>query len=263
MGPLAYDDAGSGRPVLLVHGVCMSRRFFQHNVAPLAERFRVINVDLRGHGASPPSEGGHTVDGYARDLRHLIETLDLRDVVLVGWSMGTLVAWDYISQFGDDLRLAAHVNVSQPVSDLKSDAYPLGIFDNDSLHGFIAGAQADFRGAMEHFIPVMLKAEPSADELAWMTEETQKVGANAGCLILLSQSLVSYHDLVGTYELPTLMCFGADEKLVPLASAAFIRERQPSAELVVFDESGHIPMLEEPQRFNSVAGDWIAALPAS
>ena len=50
---LAYDDFGSGRPLVLVHGVSMSRRFFERNLDALAERFRVVNVDLRGHGESP------------------------------------------------------------------------------------------------------------------------------------------------------------------------------------------------------------------
>ena len=55
---MAYDDAGSGRPVVLIHGVSMSRRFFERNIEPLAERFHVINVDLRGHGESPAHEAG-------------------------------------------------------------------------------------------------------------------------------------------------------------------------------------------------------------
>lgn len=74
---LAYDDRGSGRPVLLVHGVSMSRRFFERNLDPLAERFRVVSVDLRGHGESPAHEGGHTVAQYARDLHALIGLLGL------------------------------------------------------------------------------------------------------------------------------------------------------------------------------------------
>jgi len=82
---MAYDDAGSGRPVLLIHGVSVSRRFFERNVGALAERFRVIDLDLRGHGESPACEGGHTVAQYARDVRHLIDALGLGDAVLVGW----------------------------------------------------------------------------------------------------------------------------------------------------------------------------------
>lgn len=89
---LACDDVGSGRPVLLIHGVSMSRRFFERNVDVPAERFRVVNVDLRGHGESPACEGGHTVAQYARDVHALIERLGLDGVVLVGWSMGTMAA---------------------------------------------------------------------------------------------------------------------------------------------------------------------------
>lgn len=66
----------------------MSRRFFGRNAAALAERFRVINLDLRGHGESPPHEGGHTVAQYARDVKDLLDALGLDDAVLVGWSMG-------------------------------------------------------------------------------------------------------------------------------------------------------------------------------
>jgi non-heme chloroperoxidase len=109
---MAYDDAGSGRPVVLIHGVSMSRRFFERNVATFAERFHVINVDLRGHGESPPHDGGHTVAQYARDIRHLLRGLELDAAVLVGWSMGSLVVWDMIRQFGTG-GLAGHVVVSQ------------------------------------------------------------------------------------------------------------------------------------------------------
>ncbi len=74
---LAYDDFGSGRPVVLVHGVSMSRRFFERNLDALAERFRVVNIDLRGHGESPPHEGGHTVAQYGRDLHEAMRQLGL------------------------------------------------------------------------------------------------------------------------------------------------------------------------------------------
>jgi len=50
---LAYDDKGSGRDVVLIHGMCMTRRYFDRNVDELAERFRVVRVDLRSHGDSP------------------------------------------------------------------------------------------------------------------------------------------------------------------------------------------------------------------
>jgi non-heme chloroperoxidase len=260
-GPrLAYDDAGSGRPVILVHGVSMSRRFFDRNVGPLSERFRVLNLDLRGHGESDASEGGHTVAQYARDLQHFIEGLRLEQPALVGWSMGSFVIWDRIKQFGTD-GIGAHVNVSQGPTDLNRDDWELGVFPMGAMLETLAACQGDYRSTMAHFVPAMLADEPSDDDLKTLVDETQKIGANAGTLILLDQCLVDYREFVGTYELPTLICFGRDEKLIKFGNAAWLHQHQPGSELMVFDHSGHCPMWEEPERFNTEVSDWIQRLP--
>jgi pimeloyl-ACP methyl ester carboxylesterase len=124
----------------------------------------VVNVDLRGHGESPACEGGHTVAQYARDVHALIEQLGLDGVILVGWSMGTMVAWELIRRFGT-ARLAGHVNVSQGPSDLKRDDWPLGAFTTDELFGLLEAAQDDFRGVMADFVPTMFADERPAEEL--------------------------------------------------------------------------------------------------
>jgi non-heme chloroperoxidase len=254
---LACDDVGSGRPVLLIHGVSMSRRFFERNVDGLAGRFRVVNVDLRGHGESPACEGGHTVAQYARDVNALIERLGLDGVVLVGWSMGTMVVWELVRQFGT-ARLAGHVNVSQGPSDLKRDDWPLGAFTTDELFGLLEAAQDDFRGVMADFVPSMFADDRPAAELEMLISETQQLGPNAATCILLDQSLRDFRPVVGSYELPTLCGWGRDEKLVPIAAGEWLAARQP-ADLHLFERSGHCPMWEEPELWNRVVGDWIAA----
>ena len=197
---MAYDDTGSGRPVVLIHGVSMSRRFFERNAAPLAERFRVVNVDLRGHGESPAHEGGHTVAQYARDVKHLLGALGLDDAVVAGWSMGSFVVWDLIRQFGTD-GLAGHVVVSQGPSDLKRPDWDLGAFTPAELYELLAAAQADYRGVMSEFVPTMLCDKPSTADLDLLVRETLWIGANAGTCILLDQSLQDYRDVIGSYGL--------------------------------------------------------------
>jgi non-heme chloroperoxidase len=258
---LAYGDTGKGRPVVLIHGVCMSRRFFERNTGALAERFRVIDVDLRGHGESPASEGGHSIAQYAQDVKHLLDTLALDGAVLVGWSMGTFVIWDLVRQFGSE-GIAGHVNVSQGPTDLNAGGWELGIFPLEELFGALEAAQDDFRGFMDHFVPEMLMHPPSADEHALLLAETQRIGANAGTCILLNQSLQDYREFAATYAVPTLLAWGADEKVVAAANGPWLQETQPAAELVIFEQSGHCPMWEEPERFNAVVGDWIEALPS-
>jgi non-heme chloroperoxidase len=112
---------------------------------------------------------------------------------------------------------------------------------------------------MQDFVPTMLCETPSAAELELLVEETQRIGANAGTCILLDQSLRDYRDVVGSYSLPTLLTWGRDEKLVPVASGEWLADRIPG-ELVIFERSGHCPMWEEPERWDQVVGDWISAL---
>jgi non-heme chloroperoxidase len=255
---LACDNRGSGRPVILIHGVSMSGRFFEHNLDGLAERFRVVNVDLRGHGESPAHEGGHTVAQYARDVHSLIGRLGLDDAVLVGWSMGTMVVWELVRQFGT-AGLAGHVNVSQGPSDLKREGWGLGAFSSDELFGLLEAAQDDLRGVMGEFVPSMFADDRPPAELDMFVAETLKLGPNAATCILLDQSLRDFREIVGSYELPTLLTWGRDEKLVPVAAGEWLAARQP-ADLRMFERSGHCPMWEEPELWNRVVGDWIAAL---
>jgi non-heme chloroperoxidase len=113
---------------------------------------------------------------------------------------------------------------------------------------------------MAEFVPSMFADERPADELEMLVSETQALGANAATCILLDQSLRDYRELVGSYRLPTLCAWGRDEKLVPVAAGEWLAANAP-AELRIFEHSGHCPMWEEPELWNSIAGDWIAALP--
>ncbi len=83
---LHYEEKGRGRPLVMIHGWTFSGRFFVRNAEALAEHFRVITVDLRGHGDSDKPAHGYRVPRLARDLYDLLEKLDLEDVTVVGWS---------------------------------------------------------------------------------------------------------------------------------------------------------------------------------
>ncbi len=254
---LDYIDAGTGRAIVLLHGVCMSREYFRHNISPLAANHRVIALDFRGHGASPDCTHGHTVAQYARDVRFLLEQLDLSDVVLAGWSMGSIVIWQYIAQFGTD-RLAAQIVISQGPSDLKRDDWSLGVLTIDELGDFCTHLQEAPRDAWEEFIPAMFCAERS-DVAAWI-DVTMRVAPTTQTAILLSQTLPDGRPVLDGLQLPTLLTWGRDEKLIAVANGEWIRDHVPGAELAMFEESGHCPMLEQPETFNEVVATWIGAL---
>ena len=99
--------------------------------------------------------------------------------------------------------------------------------------------------------------EPTPADHAALLAETQRIGANAGTGILRDAGLQDYREFVSDYTVPTLLVWGADDKLTAAANGPWLESQQPTAELVVFAHSGHCPMWEEPERFNQVVGDWI------
>ena len=95
---IAYRDEGEGTPLVLLHGLMAHGGFFreQHR---LAERFRLIRIDLRGHGASAAVPGRPTVEQIAGDVADLAAALDLEGAIGVGWSMGATILWHASSRF--------------------------------------------------------------------------------------------------------------------------------------------------------------------
>ena len=255
---LSIVDRGSGVPLILLHGVSMSAAYFHPVIDPLVEAgYRVVAVDFRGHGRSPRIEGGHTVGQYADDVAGLLAALDIDRCVLIGWSMGNLVTWAYLLRHGKS-RIAAHINVSQGPSDLKTDDFPDASLSLEDIHGFIAACQADYGRAMADFLPAMFHDDLDEANLAWCVEESSMVGANAGSAILLSQTLYDARLSIATVNVPTLNVWGSDEKLILVKMGHWCRDNIVGSEFVLFDQSGHCPQLEEPTRFVETVTTWLA-----
>lgn len=253
---LHYRETGSGRPVLFVHGVWGSARFFAPQLDWFGERYRAIAFDLRGHGLSTMAPAGHTVPRYAQDLRAFLAALDLEDVVVVGWSMGSFVLWDYYSQFGAE-RITGSVVVDQSATDFRFDDFPLGLITFDMLRDWMAQMQTDRDGLVRGIIPLMFRKPLSNADFQWVFEEMTRAPEVVAAAILFDQSVRDYRPVVEGFPIPTLVCFGADETLQSVAAARQLTASMARAELVVFEESGHCPFLEEPARFNEAVDRFI------
>ena len=100
---LYFEDHGSGRPVVLIHGWPLSGRSWEYQLAPLVDAgHRVITYDRRGFGSSTQPWNGYDYDTFARDLNELLTTLDVRDATLVGFSMGGGEVARYIGRHGTE-----------------------------------------------------------------------------------------------------------------------------------------------------------------
>ena len=95
-----YEAKGKGKPLVMIPGWSCSGKFFDWNFDELSKSCRVIRVDMRGHGQSDKPTWGYTMPRLAKDVYDLIEALKLKDVTLLGWSMGGSVLWGYYQLFG-------------------------------------------------------------------------------------------------------------------------------------------------------------------
>ncbi|MGH2871252.1 MAG: alpha/beta fold hydrolase [Solirubrobacteraceae bacterium] len=258
---LAYDEAGERgrRPLVLVHGVSMSRRYFREQLGPLSGELHVVAVDLRAHGDSEKVQSGHTIAQYGRDLGLFLDALGVKRPVLLGWSMGAFVIWDYIRQFGSE-ALDGLIVVDEAASDFKWDGFPHGFIDLETLRTMLVDVQDDRLAFLRHLVPLMFNAQPSHADLESLVGECAKLPIGPLTAILFDQSVQDYRDLVATLDLPTLICWGRHDGLVGLPGAHDLLERMPNARLEVFDDSGHCPFLEQPAAFNEVVASFAREL---
>jgi non-heme chloroperoxidase len=110
---LHYLEAGSGNPLVLIHGWSQCAEEFKHQIAELSGSYRVIAIDQRGHGESEKPGFGYKIHRLSKDLHELLISLDLTDVTVLGHSMGCSVIWGYWELFGAD-RLAKIILVDEP-----------------------------------------------------------------------------------------------------------------------------------------------------
>ncbi|MFD0855316.1 alpha/beta fold hydrolase [Actinomadura adrarensis] len=140
---LYYEDQGAGRPVVLIHGYPLNGHSWERQTRELlAAGYRVITYDRRGFGQSSKVGSGYDYDTFAADLNTLLETLDLRDVVLVGFSMGTGELARYVSRYGHErvakLAFLASLEPFLVARDDNPEGVPQKVFD-----GIEAAAKAD------------------------------------------------------------------------------------------------------------------------
>ena len=241
-------DVGYGTPIVFVHGAMVSGRFFERQIPYFSQWYRVLIPDLRGHGQSDKILQGYTVANYARDLKALFEARQIEHPVLVGWSMGAMVAYEYLKQFGQE-QVAGLVIVDQSPSDFAWEGYEFGLLTLQDLGEMVETLQTDQRTIAEHFAGLM-QHSPSPDTTTWMVEEIMRVPAAIATSILVNQTLQDYRPFLEEIHLPTLLLFGRDNKVVPPEAGEDIARRIPGAQLQIFEQSGHCPFYEEADAFN-------------
>jgi non-heme chloroperoxidase len=241
-----------GPPILFIHGwsqnhLCWVKQYESR----LADEFRLVAYDLRGHGMSEaPLDPEHYTEEqlWADDLAAIIGQLGLDRVVLVGWSYGSFVICDYIRARGQE-RVAA-INFVEGCVKLGEQAFG-SLIGPGFLDTFVDATADDLETniqAMRSFVRACVAKPLPADELemavCWNVVVPAQVRAN------LASREIDCDDVLRALEPPLLVTQGTADTVVLPATAKHILATCPTAEASWYEGVGHVPHLEEPERFN-------------
>lgn len=253
---IAYSDEGRGRPLVFLHGLMAHSGFFDRQRS-LADHFRVIAVDLRGHGESPSGPVPPTIALLAEDVAGLAAALELEGSVGIGWSLGAAVLWRVLADRASR-RFAGAVVVDMTPRVLNDSDWDLGLSREtcEARSQAIAGDFPAFAAAAGQAI--FAAPGPAADRAAaaFAANDPAAIGA-------LWESLVEedFRPLLPSIRQPTLVVHGARSHLYGADTAGHLAGALPRARTVTFDRSGHAPHLEQPELFNATLREFAAHLP--
>ena len=253
---------GGGAPIVLIHGLGGRWQSWLETIPRLASERRVVALDLPGFGRSQPSREPISIPRYAQTVERVCDLLDLDGVTAVGNSMGGFVAAELALRFPERVQRLALVSAAAvSIGDFNPlpamllvgalARTPLG--SADGMRAIIGRRRA------RHLAFSNLVRHPTLIDNAMLCE---LVGGRGAPGLRDAVSAMMSHDIRGelaTLDVPTLIVHGREDMLVPLADSQWLAQRLPHAQLEVFEDTGHLVMVERPVRFNDALARFAAS----
>ena len=249
---LHVTDAGQGRPIVLLPGWPLSDEMYEYQYNDLMNNnFRVIGITLRGFGRSDKPYGAYNYDVHARDIKSVLDKLDIHDAVLGGFSMGGAIAIRYISNYD-----AAHVSKlvlagAAAPSWTQREGFPFNL-TLSAVDELIALNFSDRPKLLANFAKIFSATETSLNEGIgkWLNGIGLVATAHATGQCLYALRDTDLRDDLKKIKIPTLILHGRKDKICSFDLAEQMLAGIENSQLVAFENSGHSLFLEETKKFN-------------
>ncbi|MCH5585438.1 alpha/beta hydrolase [Shimazuella sp. AN120528] len=235
---ISFTDKGAGNPVVLIHGFVGDLHYWDHVIEPLSQNYRVIVIDLPGHGSSSLSDETFTTEDYADEVASLVQQLNLTKISLIGHSLGGYITVAFAKKYASLLERFALVH---------STALP---DTEEAKAGRLAGMEKIKSDGLQVFVDGLVPKLFAPDHLTKYEQITKEIGyktSTEGALAAL-EAMRSRPDLsavLATATVPVLLVAGSNDKVVP-AERVFAAEGD-HIKKVVISSVGHMSMYEAPE----------------
>ncbi|KAI1779094.1 alpha/beta-hydrolase [Hypoxylon cercidicola] len=265
---LRYTQEGpeSGPNVVFIPGWVQTAAQFKKQAAHFRGKFRVTTYDHRGHGESDKPAFGYRVTRLAADLDSLLAQLDLRDVTLVGHSMGSSVIWAHWDLFAHD-RVGKVVLVDQAPAitvdpswtpeqaAAAGSVFPVG--QRFELARALRGPE--WRAAWEGLTRSFFSPGVAAEDLEWTLAQQMKASRETAAALFLDHGAMDWRDVVPRIDVPALVV-GARGSLFPPQGMEWVGRQIPGARFVMFEKEeggSHFMFWENPDKFNRILEEFL------
>ncbi|HHB2170132.1 MULTISPECIES: bromoperoxidase [Bacillus] len=241
-----YEDHGTGKPVVLIHGWPLSGRSWEYQIPALVEAgYRVITYDRRGFGKSSQPWEGYEYDTFTSDLHQLLEQLELQNVTLVGFSMGGGEVARYISTYGADRIQKAVFAGAVPPYLYKSEDHPEGALDDATIETFKSGVINDRLAFLDEFTKGFFAAGDRTDLVSesfrlynWDIAAGASPKGTLDCITAFSKT--DFRKDLEKFNIPTLIIHGDSDATVPFEySGKLTHEAIPNSKVALIKGGPH------------------------
>lgn len=257
---LYFEDAGAGAPILLVPGLNGSTEFWKRNVPVLSMNYRVITYDPRGFGRSSKPLQGNTIKQHARDLKELIEHLGLKDIFLIGWSLGGTIAVNYCHLFGND-QLKALGILDSPLYPFSSEAWNKHSCRGFNIDCWLESMMRPWYEDIETYVDAWIykvfgKDCPEEDKI-WLSNEIRKLPPWIGTELHMDYCHTDSVSMLKDISVPVIIYAGNSVAFPSTMSESYLDHIKTETVFHTFATGGHALFYKEHEKFNRVTLDFI------
>ena len=261
-------ELGSGPPLLLIHGLSCWQSWLE-NICFFARDHRVIAMDLPGFGASQAPAEPISISGYARMLDTLCDELGVACAAVVGNSMGGFIGAELAIRFParvERLCLAPAIGLNMEHVRRERRRTLANRVENILFFGLAwLSVRSDLpvrRAGLRQKLLELIVAHPERLPGALVLAVIRATRASGFAAALDAITQYPIRDRLGEIVCPTLIVWGADDRLVPVSDATELEWLIPNSRKLIYEETGHLPMLERPDRFNADLRAFLGETPA-